>query len=157
MGHGGYQLRLGTGLQTVIILGAELRNLLHHLALLVHLDGVNALVLTLVPRLLDCFPETVVQLRNTAAQQIPEPEQNGNGSPALLQPLQQIAQADILLSSILVIQAYGNLSLFADAEITVPPIVNAVQICGIMVTPPVDFLLDAFFSCCHVNLSGQIF
>ena len=157
VGHGGNQLRLGTGLQTVIILGAELRDLLHHLPLLVHLDGVDTLVLALVIRFLDRLPEAVVQLRNAAAQQVPETEQHGNGGAALLQAFQQVAQADILFPAVLVVQAYGHFPFLVDPEITVPPVVNAVQICGIMMTPTPDFLFDAFFSCCHVNLSGQMF
>ena len=155
--HGRNQFRLGAGLQPIVVLGAVFRDLLHYLALLVHLDGVNALVMALVIRLLDRLAETFVQFRNAAAQQVAEAEQDGNGRAALVQPFQQVAQADVLLAAVFIIQADGHLPLLADPEIAVAPVVNAVQICGIMMAPPPDFLFNAFFSCCHVNRSGQMF
>ena len=56
-GDGGDELRLGAHFQTVMVAGAELGDLFHHLLLLVDLDGEDAAVLALIVQVLDGLAE----------------------------------------------------------------------------------------------------
>ena len=78
-GHG-EQLRLAAGLEPEAVLPAEVQHLLDHLALLVHLDRVDADVAALVLVLRDGALEGAVDLAEPVLEDVGEAEQDRDGA-----------------------------------------------------------------------------
>ena len=76
-GEDGVQLRLGPGFEADVVRPAEFYDFFHHLALLVHLDRVDAVVLAFVVVFLDGVLENGGQAVDAGAQNIGEPEKDG--------------------------------------------------------------------------------
>ena len=73
----GDQLGLGAGLETVVVLLAELRDLLDDLALLVDLDRIDAAVFALVALFLDGLGEGLVDLGDAMAEGVLQADDEG--------------------------------------------------------------------------------
>ena len=78
------QLRLRPSLQTEPVRTPVLENFLHHLALLVHLDGINAAVAALVAVIVDRVLKRLVHFAEPVLEDLAEAEQNRQRDPAEL-------------------------------------------------------------------------
>ena len=90
----GEQLRLAAGLEAEAVLRAEVQHFLDDLALLVHLDRVDAAVLALVLVLVDRALEGAVDLAEPVLQDVGEADQDRHREPAQLQAIDQALQID---------------------------------------------------------------
>jgi hypothetical protein len=78
----GEQFGLTAGLEAEAVLRAEVQDLFHHLALLVHLDRVDADVAALILVLRDGALERTVDFSETMLQDVGEPDQDRHGEAA---------------------------------------------------------------------------
>ena len=92
--HDREQLGLRADLETEAILRSVLADFLNHAALLVHLDGVNRVVLALVAVLLDRRVERLVQILQATMKEIAEVQKHRRAQAALAQTLHDLKQID---------------------------------------------------------------
>ncbi len=90
----GEQLRLAAGLEAEAVLRAEVQHFLDDLALLVHLDRVDAAVLALVLVLVDRALEGAVDLAEPVLEDVGEANQDRHREAAQLQAIDQPLQID---------------------------------------------------------------
>ena len=91
----GEQLRLAAGLETEAVLRAEVQHFLDDLALLVHLDRVDAAVLALVLVLVDRALESAVDLAEPVLEDVGEADQDRHREAAQLQAIDQPLQSTL--------------------------------------------------------------
>ena len=93
-GHDGHQLRLRAGFQAESEGTAEFQNLFDHLALLVHLDRVNAAVVALVTVFGDGGRKGAVHFAQAMLQDSREPDQDRQGDASQHQGIDQLFQVN---------------------------------------------------------------
>jgi hypothetical protein len=93
-GDHGEELRLGAGLEAEPVGLAEVEHLFDDLALLVHLDRVDAAVLALILVLGNGGLKRRVDLAETVLEDVGEPDENGKADTAELQAIDQLLEVD---------------------------------------------------------------
>ena len=88
------QLRLAAGLEAEAVLAAEVQHFLDDLALLVHLDRIDAAVTALVLVLRDGALERRVNLAEAVFEDVGEAEQDRRAEPAELEAIDQALEID---------------------------------------------------------------
>ena len=139
VGQRGDQLGLGAGFQAVVVFFPELGDFLDHLALLVHLDRIDAAVFAAVAGVLDRLAEGLVDLRDPRVQQVAETQQYRQVCAAVVQAFDHVEKRD-LLAGLIVFQAHGDMALAADAEEAVAPGFHAVEFGGLFRGPGIGRL-----------------
>src|SRR5581483_10050269 len=81
-GHDGEELRLGAGLEAVVVLPARLDDLLDDRPVLVDLDRVDALVGALEAVVVDRAAEALVEQLDARAEDVVETQEERRGDPA---------------------------------------------------------------------------
>ncbi len=129
----GVQLRLGTGFQTDVVGTAELDYFLHHLALLVDLDGIDAEVVALVSVFLHGVVEGVGQVGDAGTQDIGKADQKGHGIALRLNVFDEKLEVDVV--GAVGVGLDNEVSPVVDVEITRTPTVNVVMFLGFFNRP----------------------
>ena len=93
--HHRQQLGLGAGLEAVVVGPAELDDLLHHVAVLVDLDRVDAAVVALVAELGDGPPEGLVQLDHPALEDVGEADEQRQADATARDLVDQLLEVDV--------------------------------------------------------------
>ena len=124
----GEQLRLAAGLETEAVLRAEVQHFLDDLALLVHLDRVDAAVLALVLVLVDRALEGAVDLAEPVLQDVGEANQDRHREAAQLQAIDQPLQIDA--AARLLGGMDLQVALLADGEVALAPAGHVIQLGG---------------------------
>ncbi len=127
--HHGQQLRLAASLQAELIRLAELQHLFDHLPLLVHLDRVNAAVVSLVLLLGHRRLKGAVNFAQAMLQNIGEANQNWQIDAAQLQPIDQLLQIDRPLR--ILGGVHANVPIAVHRKVAIPPPRHFVQFSGI--------------------------
>ena len=104
--------------------------------LLVHLDRVNAAILALVVELPNGVLKGLVDLADAMAQNIGEPNQDGQLNAAGLELVYQPLQVDGLLR--VLVGMDRDVAELVDAKIALAPVLDAVGIDGILNLPLLD-------------------
>ena len=124
----GQQLRLAAGLEAEAVLLAEVQHFLDDLALLVHLDRVDAAVAALVLVLGDRALEGVVNLAEAVLEDVGEADQDRRAQAAQLQPVDQPLQVDAAR------RVLGRMDLqvpvLVDREVALAPAGHVVELGG---------------------------
>ena len=131
-GNDSMQFGLRACLQTEVELLAVVDHLFHNGTHLVHLDGINDEVLTLVTILFGCFLETTRHLLNAVVQYVGKAHQHGSRHIAQLELVDQFFQID--LHTILT-RSYYNMPFLVDTKVGSAPTSNVVQLFRIFNTP----------------------
>ena len=128
-GDDGVQLRLGTGLYAQVELTSVRDNLLDHGLHLVHLDGIDHVVLTLVVVFLGRLLEAAPGLLDTVVQDIGETQQHRGCHVAQRQFVHHLAQVNLRL---VLAGRHIDITLVVDTKVTRAPSVDVVQLAGII-------------------------
>ena len=122
------QLRLAAGLEAEAVLRAEVQHFLDDLALLVHLDRIDAAVLALILVLGDRALERAVDLAEPVLEDVGEAEQDRHGQAAQLQAIDQPLEIDAA------VRFLGGMdlqvALLVDREVALSPARHVVQLGG---------------------------
>ncbi len=129
----GQQLRLGAGFQPEMERLAEIEDLLDDLPLLIHLDRIDAAILSLVFILANGRLEGVLDLADAMAEDIREPQQDRQLNAALLELIDQLFQVDRLARDLVGMNRDVPGSI--DTEIAFPPVTNAISFDRILNLP----------------------
>ncbi len=140
----GQQFGFGAGLQPEMIGPAELENLLHHLALLVHLDGIDAAVIALVIVLGDGALERLVHLAQAMLENFGEADQDGQRDAAQLEFFDQFAQVDAARGFLAGV--HPQVTVRADRKIAFTPTGDVVKFAGVGDGPPLGRLQNGSFA-----------
>ena len=124
---------LGTGLETDVELFAVAHHLFKDRALLVHLDGENAVVTALEAVFLAGLVEALVNLLDAAVQDIREAEQHRSGDVAERKFLHQVVQVDVRAAFLEWVNC--RVALLVDVEEVHAPTLDIVQVTGIVNAP----------------------
>ena len=124
-GDDGVELGFRAGFQTEVELPAVRDNLFDDGLHLVHLDGVDHVVLALVVVLLAGLPETVPRCLDTAVEDVGEPEQHGRLYVAERQLVHHLAQVYL---RVVFTGRDVHIALFVHTEIGASPPVDVVQL-----------------------------
>ena len=132
-GEDGHQLGLAAGLEAEVERLAEVEDLLDDLALLVHLDRVDAAVAVLVLGLLDGVLERLVQLADAVPEDVGEAEEDRQLDAARLELVDQLLEIDVALAPL------GRMDLevagLVDREVALAPVADAVGLDGVLNLP----------------------
>ena len=128
-GDDGMQLGLGTSLYTQVELTSVRDDLFNNRLHLVHLDGIDHVVLTLVIIFLGCFLETAPGLLDTVVQDIGETQQYRGCHIAQRQFIHHLAQVNLRL---VLAGRHIDITLVVDTKVTRAPSVDVVQLAGII-------------------------
>ena len=139
-GQHGQQFRLRSGFQAELVGPAVLENFFDHLALLVHLDRVNAAVAALVAVLGDGVLERLVHLAQAVLQDLAEADQDGQGDAAQLQIVRQLLQIDAALR--IFGGVHPHVPVLADGEVALAPSGDVVQLGSVGGGPAVGWFAD---------------
>ena len=131
--HDRQQLRLGAGLEAVVVGPAELDDLLDDVAVLVDLDRVDAAVLALVAVLGDGVLEGLVQLDDAAAQDVGEADEQRQADSAPRDLVDQLLEVDgwPLEAGRMRLHVAG----FGHREVVVAPVFDPIDLGGIRDCP----------------------
>jgi hypothetical protein len=110
-------------------------DVLHHLLLLVDLDGKYAAELALVIRLGHRLVKTAVDGGDAGSQDVAEPQQHRHADAARLQAVQNIHHADGRVGT-LAARAHRQLTFFGYIKISDAPIADSEEIRGLFARPP---------------------
>ena len=132
-GDAGHQFRLGADLKADIVAFAVLGDRLHHLALLVHLDGIEGLVLGRVLVLGNGALEDPVDAGNPPLEDVHEAEQNRRLDLPLDQVVHQRAQIDGAVGTGRRVNA--DVPFLVDGEKVGTPVVEVVDFGGVVDGP----------------------
>ncbi len=113
------QLALGARLQAVVVGRAGVEDLLDHLAHLVHLHGVDAVVAAAVPGLGDALAERFVDRPHAGAQHVLEAHHAGEAEPPLLDVLHHVHHVDGRTG--LAVRVHHQVPLVAHREVAAAP------------------------------------
>src|SRR5205823_4514160 len=91
------QLGFGACLKAEVEGPAKVEDFLDHVSLLVHLDGIDAAVFSLVAELLNGGPEGVVDFADAVSENVGEAEENRQLNAAGLQLIDELFQIDRLV------------------------------------------------------------
>jgi hypothetical protein len=127
------QLGLGAGLEADPQRRAVLDDLLHHVALLVHLDRVHAPVHTLVPVLGHRLLEAPGDALHARGQDVREADQHRLAQPAALEVLHQLEQVDLVAA--VAARSHRDVSRLVDREEARAPGRDAVQLEAVLDGP----------------------
>jgi hypothetical protein len=127
------QLGLGAGLETDSRLGAEADDLLDHVALLVHLDGVDAAEATRVAVLARRRAERFDEALHAAGQDVGEADQQRRAEAALLEVPHQVEQVDPCAGG--TARRHLHVAVVADGEVAPPPVGDVVQLEAVLHGP----------------------
>ncbi len=127
--HDREQLRLRAGLEAVVVGAAELDDLLDHVAVLVDLDRVDALVLPLVAVLGDGAPEGLVELDDAALEHVREADEQRQPDPAARDLVDQLLEVD--LGAVGTGRVGLGVAGVVDREVVVAPVLDPVDLGGV--------------------------
>ena len=136
-GNHGMQLGLGSGLQSQVEFPSVGDNLFHDGLHLVHLDGIDHIVLTLVVVLLGGFLEAAPCFLNAVVENVGESQQDRRLHIAQRQFVHHFPEVDLHL---VLAGGYKHVSFFIDSEIGSTPAIDVVQFPGILNRPFLHFL-----------------
>ena len=108
-------------------------DLLDDVPLLIDLDGIDAAVLALIVVLGDGGLEGLVNFADAMAQNVGEAQQNRQLNAALLQLIDELLQVDGLLGPFVGVN--GHLALVIDAEVTLAPVPDFVDVQSVLDFP----------------------
>ena len=128
------QLRLAAHLETQIVGATRLDQLLHHLPLLVGLDGIDRPVVARLRVLAPRGREAAHQLVDAARQDVGEANQERRVQTAVADLLHQLPQVDPSLAA--PVRVDGHVAGRADREVPPAPVVDGVEL-GALVDGPV--------------------
>ncbi len=131
--HHGEQLGLGADLEAEAELAPVAVHLLDHEALLVHLDREHGGIAAAVVVLDDRRGERVVQALQAVVQDVGEAHHHRRGEVARVEPADHLVQVDLVLAGL--VRAHHDVARGVDAEVTVAPGVDAVQLEGVLDLP----------------------
>ena len=106
---------------------------MHNASLLIHFDGINRVVRTLVTVVANCSGECVVHVRHTRAEQIAEVQERWRSKATLTQPLHDFEQIDFATD--FARGAHDDMALLIDIEESLRPTAQVVEIRGIINRP----------------------
>jgi hypothetical protein len=124
--HHREQLRLATRLEPVGVLATRVDDRLDDVAVLVHLDGVDALVGAFVSVLADGLLEALVEMHDPVAEHIGEPDQQGRADAAAANLVDELLEIHTA--------ACGSLGMHRDvaalvhAEVVAAPVPDSVRL-----------------------------
>ena len=144
-GDGGDELRLGAHFQTVMVAGAELGDLFHHLLLLVDLDGEDAAVLALIVQVLDGLAEGLVQAGDTGVQDVFHAQQHGHVIAAFTQAGDDLRYGD--LRALWALRADDHVPFIGHRKKAGSPVADTVQFDGIFHPPLLQCAVFCQFLC----------
>ncbi len=127
------QLGFGAALESQVPCLTGGQDGLHHVPLLIHLDGIHRPVFGMVIVFADGAVEAVVQLIDAALQDIGEAHQYGQIDAARLQLVHQDFQIDLFIR--VAGRAHDDMAALIDAEIPGAPLVDVIQINGVLYIP----------------------
>ncbi len=127
------QFRLGTGLETDIVLLTVADDFFEHGALLVHLDREDAVVASVKAVFLTGLVEALVDLLDAAVQDIREAKQHRSGNVAERKFLNEFVQVDVRAAFLERVNC--RVALFVDVEEVHAPTLDIVQVTGIVNAP----------------------
>ena len=128
------EFRLGAALEPHAVLGAELHDLLDHVALLVDLDGIHSGVAARVFVLVDGVAEPLAQRFDARPQDIRKAEQHGQRDPLFLEVVRELVQAQLAIR-VLLVRADDDVPAFVDVKETCPPSFDVVEVAGLLDIP----------------------
>src|ERR1019366_8759128 len=130
------QLRLGPRFKTEAVGPAEIEDLFDDMALLIHLDRIDADVLALVAVLVDGILKRLGNFADAMTQNIGEAQQDRQLDAALLQLIDELFQVDGLLGAFVGMDR--DMAFFVYAEIAFAPVLDLVDIHRVLDFPLVD-------------------
>ena len=129
LGHDGQQLGLGAGLEAEPVLASEVEDLLDDVALLVHLDRIDADVASFVAVLVDGGLEGVVDVAEAMPQDVGEPQEHRQGDAAQLQMVGELLQVD--RARRVFRRVRENVAVLRDREVALAPTIHLVEFRGV--------------------------
>ncbi len=141
-GHGddGHQLRLAAGFQAEVVRPAVLEHFFHHLALLVHLDRIDAAILAVERVFLDRALERFVDFPEAVLEHVAEAEENRQVDAAELEIVDELFQVDKLRRVFRGVNE--QIARLADGEVTRAPATDVVHFGGIAGRPRRNLLIE---------------
>jgi hypothetical protein len=139
-GHDGHQFRFRAGFQAEPEGFAELQHLFNHLALLVDLDGVHAVVAALVFVLGDRHLERFVDFTQAVLENVGKPDENRQVDAAQNQRIHQLLQVDRPRGILFRVNAY--VPVLANGKVALPPARDIVEVAGKLGSPSLGRLHD---------------
>ena len=114
--------------------------MLDNLALLIHLDGIDAAIAALIFLRRDGDGERLVNLANAISQHAVESQQDWKLHAAQLQPVDQLLEIDRPSSP--AIRMHLELAVLVDGKVAVAPPANFVQLFGVLGSPTLHRVLQ---------------
>jgi hypothetical protein len=120
----GEQFRFTAGFETEVVFLAEVENFLDDVALLVHLDGIDAAVPPVVFEFASGVVEGFGDLTDAVSKNIGEANQDGGGIFAVAKFVDELLEVDRFFGAFIGVD--GDVPGFVDAEVALTPVFDAI-------------------------------